>query len=145
LNRWITVESEWTDEEKRASHDALRRAVAEIISDEDQIWTARMASLRIIAEAITSYGNPLTAEEKSHFTFAAKVVTKTIENNADDEDDVSGEAAELDSLGLACEIDFRTDVESLRSHADYVAEKRIEREMSDPRAEATLPNPKKSQ
>lgn len=132
LHRWVTVESEWTDEEKRASRDAFRHAVAEVISDEDQIWAATMASLRIIAEAITSYGNPLTADEKSHFTFAAKVATITIENNADDEDDVNGEAAELESLGLACEINFGTDVASLRSHADHIAEKRIEREMSEP-------------
>jgi hypothetical protein len=53
LNRWITVESGWTDEEKRASHDGLRSAVAQVISDEDQIWTDKIESLRIRGDGIT--------------------------------------------------------------------------------------------
>jgi hypothetical protein len=49
LHRWIIGESGWTGDEKSTSDDAFRRAVIEIISDEDQIWTSTMASLRILA------------------------------------------------------------------------------------------------
>jgi hypothetical protein len=131
LHRWIIGEGEWTAKEKSTSHDAFRRAVIDLISDEDEIWTSRMASLRILAETMSSYGRPLSADEKSRFASAAKVVVRTFEDNLDDADDINGEANELDALGRACGIDVESQVASLRSQADYVAEKHVEREISD--------------
>ena len=79
-----------------------------------------------------SHGLPLRADEKSRFAAAAKVVQGTIEDNVDDPDEARGEADELDALGRVCGIDLKSQVASLRSHADYIAEKQVERGMSDP-------------
>lgn len=132
LHGWIISESGWPDGEKQKSHEAFRIAANSMVGDEDAIWASHMSSLRILAATMCSFGQPLSEEEKSSFASAAEIVKATIENNADDADEVREETDELESLARTCGFDVSSQATSLRSHADYVAEKQIEREMSDP-------------
>jgi hypothetical protein len=90
-----------------------------------------MSSLRVLAETMASSGDPLTAEEKQRFAAAAKIATRTIEDNSDDPYDVKDEADQLEALTTAYSMDLDALVASLRSHADDVAERQSGGDSSD--------------
>jgi len=132
VHDWILSESDWSEDEKRTSHNAFRLAAREMLDDEDEIWSSRMSSLRVLAETMSSYGQRLTDDEIVQLTAAVKIVKTTIDDNADDSDDVVNEADELEALAQTCDIDFAVLVSSLRSRAEYIREKEFERQMEGP-------------
>jgi hypothetical protein len=132
LHSWVMDESGWASEEKVTCQDAFRQALMDLLADEDEIWTASIASLRVLADVLVSFGRPLKTQEKDLFAIAAKVIQKTIEDNSDDVDEINGETDELYALGETCGFDVNAQAASLRSHADYVLEKQAEREMVEP-------------
>ncbi len=132
LHSWVMEKSGWASEEKLTCQNAFREALMSLLADEDEIWMASIASLRVFADVLVSFGRPLKKQERNRFAAAAKIVQKTIEDNSDDVDEIQGEADELDALGKTCGFDVKTQAASLRSHADYVLDQQAEREMADP-------------
>ena len=92
-------ESAWPLDTKAACHAAFRGAVVLILTDEDNIWTGNVASLRRLAEVISTAGAPLTPIEKKAFLAVGKVASESVVENAETEDEPQDEAGELEKLG----------------------------------------------
>ena len=135
LHEWVMKESGWSDDAKKTCRSAYREAVLRLVSDEEEIWACSIDSLRILAEAITSEGAPLTDEEKVAFLGACRIATKTILDNADNPDDVRGEASELAEIQKICGLTLNSEIKKLEERAEDLAERWTEPESSDPESE----------
>jgi len=135
LYKWVMKESGWSAQSKTQSHAALRQAVFDLIGDDDRIWACTVSSLRVLIEIVVSEGSSLTDKEKATLLVATKTIVETIKNNADDSDDVRGEAEELVSLERLSGVNLNAQVASLTSRADSLAERQSDRQQSDPEAE----------
>ena len=135
LHKWVMKESRWSTETKARCHASLRQAVFDFVDDDDRVWSCTISSLRTLIETILSDGSSLTDKEKAALLVASKTVVETINNNSDDSDDVRGEADDLVSLERLSGVNLNTQIASLRSQADSLAERESDRQQSDPEAQ----------
>ena len=132
LHDWVTKESGWSDETKALCNAALRQAILDFVTDDEEVWCCTMSTLRVLAETTSSSGLPMADHERRAFATAAKTVVKTIRDNAENSADVNGEADELASLERICESNLTSEVTSLRNRAETLAERESNVEPSDP-------------
>jgi hypothetical protein len=132
LHDWVTKESGWPIETRARCDAALRQAIFDFISDDEQVWCCTMSTLRVLAETTFSSGLPMADQERLAFATAAKRVVQTIRDNVDNSAAVNGEADELASLDRICGFSLGSEVTSLRSRAESLAERESAAEPSDP-------------
>lgn len=135
LHKWVMKESGWSAQSKTQSHAALRQAVFDLVGDDDRIWACTVSSIRVLIEMVVSDGSSLTDKEKATLLVATKTMVETIKDNADDSEDVRGEADELVSLERLSGVNLNAQVASLTSRADSLAERESDRHQSDPEAQ----------
>jgi hypothetical protein len=117
-------DSAWPLDVKAVCHSAFRGAVVLILTDEDDIWTGSAASLRSLAEVISTAGTPLTSLEKEAFLAAGKLASESVVENAETEDEPQDEAGELQKLGKICGLNFESEIAELESRADELTGRR---------------------
>jgi hypothetical protein len=123
LHEWVIGESGWCNRAKADCRSAFRQAVTQIISDEDEIWACFIGSLRILAETMATDGTPFTKEERAAFLEACKLAAGTIADNADDPNDVRGEADELTRMEKLCGLVLKKEIAKLEACADDLVER----------------------
>jgi hypothetical protein len=67
-------------------------------TDEDNLWTGSIDSLRTLAEVVLSQSSSLIDEEKKAFYTAGKFAAETLVENAETADEVQTEVSELEGL-----------------------------------------------
>jgi len=133
LRSWVAKTSRWSAAAKRASEEAFRAGVLELVGDEDEIWPSSMSTLRMLADCLAGLKPGMTEVEQNVFVKAAKTVTKVLVNNLDDPEDVTSEADELESLAKICNVRMEAEISTLRYQADSLEERRSwSSESSDP-------------
>jgi hypothetical protein len=134
LQAWIKKESGWLASTIDACHAALREAVLQSLTDEDDFWTGSVESLRRLAEVVIESGPPLTDEEKKTFHAAGKVAAEIAEENAENWDDLQNDVSELASLSKLTGLDFGQQIADLESCADDLQQRGDPEDGSDPEA-----------
>lgn len=124
LHEWVMRDSAWSLDMKADCHSAFREAVVLILTDEDDIWTGSVASIRSLAEVVSSSGTPLTTLEKEAFLAAGKFASESVVENAETEDEPRDEAGELEKLGKICGLIFESEVAELEARADELSGRR---------------------
>jgi hypothetical protein len=124
LHEWVMRDSAWPLDVKAVCQSAFRGAVVLILTDEDDIWTGSAASLRSLAEVISTAGTPLTSLEKEAFLAAGKLASESVVENAETQDEPQDEAGELQKLGKICGLNFESEIAELESRADELTGRR---------------------
>ena len=118
LYEWVTKRSRWSRPAKATCRSAFRQGVLQIVGADEEIWACSIGSLRKLAETMITDGAPLTDEEKAVFLSACKLVSGTIASNADDPDDVRGEADELEKMEKICGLVLTDEIAELEGCAE---------------------------
>jgi hypothetical protein len=118
LYEWVMKKSRWSRTIQASCRAAFRKAVLGIVGDEEEIWACSIGSLRKLAETMTTDGAALTDEEKGLLLAACKLASGTIANNADDPDDVRGQADELAKIAKICGLVLTDEIAELEECAE---------------------------
>jgi len=118
LYEWVMKRSRWSHAAKASCRSAFRQGVLEIVGDNEEIWACSIGSLRKLAETMSTDDASLTDEEKAVFLSACKLAAGTIANNADDPDDVRGEADELEKMEKICGLVLTDEIAELQGCAE---------------------------
>jgi hypothetical protein len=118
LYEWVTKRSRWSRAAKASCRSAFRQGVLAIVGDDEEIWACSIGSLRKLAETMTTDDASLTDGEKAVFLSACKLAAGTITNNADDPDDVRGEADELEKMEKICGLVLTDEIAELQGCAE---------------------------
>jgi GTPase SAR1 family protein len=144
LNEWIQKESRWPAKIRVESKRTLREVVNQLVSNEDEAWSASISALRALAEMISSDGPPLSQEERAAFSAAASGIVDVIGDNANDAGDVYAEQRELQRLEQVCQIDLHREDSRLDRIAERLAERENEDLQSDPDRSTMASNSKEA-
>ncbi|MBK9169738.1 MAG: hypothetical protein IPM24_20070 [Bryobacterales bacterium] len=123
LRSWVAATSEWPAASKAACDEALRAAVLELVSDEDEIWSSSMSTLRMLADCLAGLHPGLTEIEQEVFIRAARAVTNVLADNLEDPGHVTSEAEELESLADLCNMTMEAEIARLRHLAVSLEER----------------------
>jgi hypothetical protein len=118
LNVWITKESGWPRLVVDTCRETFRKAVFQSLTDEDDLWTGSIGSLRTLAEVVGSVGSSLTNEEKKAFREAGKFAVEALVENAETADEVQQEISDLEQLAEICSLEFSQEIAELGATAD---------------------------
>lgn len=134
LHAWIRKDSGWSNSAIEACHRALREAVLQSLTDEDDFWTGSVESLRRLAEVVGESGAPLTNEEKEAFFEAGKTAVEIAEENAESWDELQNDVSELANLAKLTGLNFGDQIATLESRADDLQQRGDDEDRSDPEA-----------
>jgi len=107
--------------QRRQSLSSFREALIAFLYDEDT-WSASVAALSTLAEAIENVAGGLAKVEVDAFDRAAEESLDTLFFNVDDPDQIEGEAQALDKLSKHCGLDRARKVQSMYEKASSLRE-----------------------
>lgn len=140
LRSWLAKKSKWSAAAKAASNEAFRTTVLELVGNDDEIWSASMSTLRMLADSLAALKPGMTKVEEKLFVKAARTVANVVADNLDDPGAMASEAEELVNLAKVCNVAMEVEIETLRNKAASLEERASwSSDGSDPEANAYLP------